>query len=88
MDKMTQQNAAMVEESTAASRSLANEASELAELVARFRTTMTTEGTRPAARSVAQSSVTRLKTAARKPAKVLGNLAVKQDLSEEDWSEF
>ncbi len=88
MDKMTQQNAAMVEESTAASRSLANEASELAELVARFRTTMTTEATRPAARSVAQASVTRLKTAARKPAKVLGNLAVKQDLSEEDWSEF
>ena len=88
MDRMTQQNAAMVEESTAASRSLASEASELAELVARFRTTVAAEAVRPAARPVSTTSVTRLKPAARKPAKVLGNLAVKQDLSEEDWSEF
>ncbi len=88
MDRMTQQNAAMVEESTAASRSLANEASELAELVARFRTSMTSVAARPVARSVASAPVTRLKPAVRKPAKVLGNLAVKQDLSEEDWSEF
>ena len=88
MDRMTQQNAAMVEESTAASRSLASEASELAELVARFRTSMSTATSRPAVRSVASAPVTRLKPAMRKPAKVLGNLAVKQDLSEEDWSEF
>lgn len=88
MDRMTQQNAAMVEESTAASRSLASEASELAELVARFRTSMSNATSRPAVRSVASAPVTRLKPAMRKPAKVLGNLAVKQDLSEEDWSEF
>lgn len=37
MDRMTQQNAAMVEESTAAARSLASEADELASLVSRFR---------------------------------------------------
>ncbi|MEW5685737.1 MAG: methyl-accepting chemotaxis protein [Pseudomonadota bacterium] len=37
MDSMTQQNAAMVKESTAAARSLAAEADELATLVARFR---------------------------------------------------
>ncbi|APH70565.1 methyl-accepting chemotaxis protein [Aquibium oceanicum] len=37
MDQVTQQNAAMVEESTAASHSLAREAEQLAELVARFR---------------------------------------------------
>ncbi|MPT48944.1 MAG: methyl-accepting chemotaxis protein [Sphingobium sp.] len=37
MDKMTQQNAAMVEESSAAVRSLANEADDLAGLVERFR---------------------------------------------------
>jgi hypothetical protein len=49
---------------------------------------MTNEAARPAARSVASAPVTRLKPAMRKPAKVLGNLAVKQDLSEEDWSEF
>jgi methyl-accepting chemotaxis protein len=38
MDRMTQQNAAMVEQSTAASRSLADEANELTALVARFST--------------------------------------------------
>ncbi|MCI3132965.1 methyl-accepting chemotaxis protein [Phenylobacterium aquaticum] len=37
MDQVTQQNAAMVEESTAASRVLAEEAQELARLVGRFR---------------------------------------------------
>ena len=37
MDKMTQQNAAMVEQSTAAARSLASEANELTSLVAQFR---------------------------------------------------
>jgi methyl-accepting chemotaxis protein len=37
MDQMTQQNAAMVEETTAASHALANDATELAELVSRFR---------------------------------------------------
>ena len=39
MDQVTQQNAAMVEESTAASRVLADEAQELARLVARFKVT-------------------------------------------------
>ena len=38
MDRMTQQNAAMVEQSTAASHSLANEAEELAHLLSRFQT--------------------------------------------------
>ena len=38
MDKVTQQNAAMVEESTAASHSLAGEAAELTRLVAQFQT--------------------------------------------------
>ncbi|NBC37527.1 methyl-accepting chemotaxis protein [Novosphingobium sp. FSY-8] len=38
MDRVTQQNAAMVEESTAAARSLADEARELGQIVARFRT--------------------------------------------------
>jgi methyl-accepting chemotaxis protein len=37
MDQMTQQNAAMVKEATAAARSLASEADELTTLVARFR---------------------------------------------------
>jgi methyl-accepting chemotaxis protein len=36
MDQVTQQNAAMVEQSTAASHALANEAEELGRLVSRF----------------------------------------------------
>jgi methyl-accepting chemotaxis protein len=39
MDQVTQQNAAMVEQATAASHSLVNEATALASLVGRFRTT-------------------------------------------------
>ncbi|MFZ2100468.1 MAG: hypothetical protein WAU86_07875, partial [Oricola sp.] len=38
MDKTTQQNAAMVEETTAASHSLADEANGLAQMVAQFHT--------------------------------------------------
>jgi methyl-accepting chemotaxis protein len=38
IDKLTQQNVAMVEESTAAARSLAQEADDLAQMVAQFRT--------------------------------------------------
>jgi methyl-accepting chemotaxis protein len=37
IDRMTQQNAAMVEESTAAARTLASEADALSNMVARFR---------------------------------------------------
>jgi len=49
MDQVTQQNAAMVEQSTAASRALAKEAEELTQLVARFRL-----GTEPGAAQPAQ----------------------------------
>jgi methyl-accepting chemotaxis protein len=38
MDKVTQQNAAMVEETTAAAQSLTHETESLAELLRRFRT--------------------------------------------------
>ncbi|MCP3056184.1 methyl-accepting chemotaxis protein, partial [Aurantimonas sp. LRZ36] len=38
MDKVTQQNAAMVEQATAASQTLSNETEELATLVGRFNT--------------------------------------------------
>ncbi len=91
MDKMTQQNAAMVEESTAASRSLATEASELAVLVARFRTSMVQETAAPVATPMtpAPTKVARIKpTRAKAAPKVVGNLAVKQVVSDEDWSEF
>jgi methyl-accepting chemotaxis protein len=52
MDQVTQQNAAMVEQSTAASHSLAGEAEELARLVGRFRTGGQAEMASSAARPV------------------------------------
>ncbi|MFD2236979.1 globin-coupled sensor protein [Aureimonas populi] len=58
MDKVTQQNAAMVEQATAAAQALTGETDELAELVGRFRTSASpAPGARkpaPAARSVTQ----------------------------------
>lgn len=49
MDSMTQRNAAMVEQTAAAARSLAEEAGELAAAVARFRTSARTAPARPRA---------------------------------------
>ena len=61
MDQVTQQNAAMVEQSTAASHSLAREADELARLVARFKVggapaqpASRAEASRPQAKPVVQ----------------------------------
>lgn len=84
MDRMTQQNAAMVEESTAASRSLAEEADDLEATVRRF-TVAEAQEQRSSRRA---SSKPRRQQAAAKPRPVVqGNLAVKVD-EEEDWSEF
>ena len=49
MDQVTQQNAAMVEQSTAASHALVQESQGLAESVARFRVGSSVAGTRPVA---------------------------------------
>lgn len=75
MDKMTQQNAAMVEEATAAARSLAGEAETLSSLVSRFRLG---EGTPPRAQPARRRAG---------PA-TYGNLALKPEEPTEDWSEF
>lgn len=104
MDKMTQQNAAMVEESTAASRSLSSEAAELASLVTRFRTTTRVDAPRPIARPVIAASapepvapieaetIERLErpkpAKPRKTSNIVGNLAVKAEVTDDDWSEF
>jgi methyl-accepting chemotaxis protein len=81
MDKMTQQNAAMVEETAASARSLASEAEELAAKVGRFQL---------GEASMAQTQRRAYAPmAARKPARmprVSGNLALKDD--SDDWSEF
>ena len=78
---MTQQNAAMVEESTAAARSLASEAEALSELVARFKLDVD-------APARAQPVAAPRKVRSRKAPVVAGNLALKVDNSDDDWAEF
>lgn len=82
MDKMTQQNAAMVEESNAAARSLTDEATELAELVQAFQT-----GQATVAIAASQKSNGARRSNYRAPV-ITGNLAVRIDHPEDDWSEF
>lgn len=84
MDKMTQQNAAMVEQSTAAARSLANEADELAKLVTGF---TFQSGSSAGSRPTEVKSLGKVEAVAARPAgAVSGNLALNMD--EDDWSEF
>lgn len=82
MDRMTQQNAAMVEQSTASSRALAAEANRLKGLVAQFRT----EHGAPRPQPVVAAAVPRLTPARARPAIVSrGALAV---AGGDDWAEF
>ncbi|WP_102959965.1 methyl-accepting chemotaxis protein [Mangrovicella endophytica] len=87
MDKVTQQNAAMVEEATAASQTLSSETEELAGLVMKFRTSASkgmpvNQGSRaaPARRSAPQRTVTQMRTTG------TGGAAPK--ISEDGWEEF
>ena len=87
MDQMTQQNAAMVEQSTAASHSLAQEAGSLADMMGRFRVrqtataaqagTASVRSTRPAAKPV---PVAMLKT--------VGGRGVSAASAQADWEVF
>ena len=79
MDRMTQQNAAMVEESAASAVNLANEAHSLAEQVARFRF-----GAERLAMSPRAAALPAPKKVASAP-HIAGNLALKV---EDDWSSF
>ena len=80
MDQMTQQNAAMVEESTAASHSLAQETTSLADLMGRFRIRAETA---PAARPAsAPRTVTALKTVGGR------GLSAVPAASTDNWEEF
>ena len=92
MDSVTQQNAAMVEEATAAARSLAAEAEDLARHVARFETGVDTGHARTADRAP-----TRIAAPMRKPAparraapapRTHGALALKVAADTDDWSRF
>jgi methyl-accepting chemotaxis protein len=86
MDQVTQQNAAMVEETTAASAALNDEAKVLQSLVARFRTggsaahSTATRYTPP----VSQPARSEVKAPVRRMPAVSGNTALSQD----DWEEF
>ena len=91
MDRMTQQNAAMVEESTAAARSLADEANELTGLVARFVTGDGPVSHAPRAPFQAAPAPRRAPPPPmRAAAFVQGNLAMQSaSLADtDDWSEF
>ena len=88
MDKVTQQNAAMVEESTAAAQTLSTETDALARVVENFKTSgagkaaaaarpVAKVDARPASRPVPQMRATGAGGAARRPA-----------ASEESWAEF
>jgi methyl-accepting chemotaxis protein len=83
MDQVTQQNAAMVEQSTAASRVLADEAQELARLVARFK--VSNGGVQLATRTVAHSAP---RPAPRTMTRGSAALAIAPQHDEESWEEF
>ncbi|AIT81793.1 chemotaxis protein (plasmid) [Novosphingobium pentaromativorans US6-1] len=88
MDQMTQQNAAMVEETMACARSLANEADQLATLVTRFQ--LRDSGRKPQRPLVGETSpaLSQNFVAPARPAlTVMGNLAVRSE-ADEDWAEF
>lgn len=92
IDKMTQQNAAMVEQSTASASNLADEANALSKLVAHFKTNSmhhqptSIPAARPAAVAVAITSARPKVLAA---PLVQGNLARKSSPpDDDDWSEF
>ncbi|MBR0556518.1 PAS domain S-box protein [Ciceribacter sp. L1K23] len=81
IDQGTQQNAAMVEESSTASASLASEASALFGLVSQFRLRGFTAATKPT--PMTASALTRVPAVAKRAASVVGNTAIK-----EDWESF
>ncbi len=81
MDRMTQQNAAMAEEATAAARILATEADELATLVSRFR--LNTTASASAARAPRRDAAS-----APKVIRTVGALALSSEATADDWNEF
>jgi methyl-accepting chemotaxis protein len=89
MDQATQQNAAMVEESTAAGHSLAHEAAELTQLIGQFRLRTSAKRDRQAGGSV--SSRPQPRKDAPRPARSSGGAAVRKVEAvekEADWAEF
>jgi len=92
MDQVTQQNAAMVEQATAASRMLADETKELSKLVARFSISgVETLQYAATARPEHQRAPQPQPAAHRRPAAapmVVGATALKAQPAADDWEEF
>jgi len=92
MDQVTQQNAAMVEQSTAASLSLSREAAELAELVGRFETSQAAAAPTPIRKTPVQQKKTRIESFARaQAAPARARIAVGAGPAaavQSDWEEF
>ena len=93
MDQVTQQNAAMVEQSTAASHALSQEAEELSGLVGRFNVgeVANVRQLRPAAakpRAVQSATVTPLRPSAGRSGAMRKPQIVPAAEPEEGWEEF
>jgi methyl-accepting chemotaxis protein len=90
MDQVTQQNAAMVEQATAASRVLADDAQELARLMARFTVSGMERAVqskpRPVARPQAEAPAPRASRPAPAPPRVVGATALAPQA--DGWEEF
>ncbi|MBW8813123.1 MAG: HAMP domain-containing protein [Caulobacterales bacterium] len=82
MDQVTQQNAAMVEEATAASHSLVTESEALARLIARFQLGAGSPAAAAAPARRPQHTATAMKTVGR------GGAAPKVEADEDAWDEF
>ena len=93
MDQVTQQNAAMVEETNAAARNMSSEAERLSGIIARFEVSQTGTRATPNGRSIVleASPVQSHRRSVPIPA-IHGNLALQRNPEamddSQDWSEF
>ena len=88
LDRVTQQNAAMVEESTAAARSLTDEARELTNIVSRFETGRQSRSADIARRVSTPPPAKAAHRPKAAPPATVGATALKVIEPQEDWSEF
>ncbi|ORE97499.1 methyl-accepting chemotaxis protein [Aurantimonas sp. 22II-16-19i] len=88
MDKVTQQNAAMVEQSTAAAQTLTAETEGLATTVGRFRIGGGAAAVRPAAAKTAQRPAASPRPVAQMRSTGAGGAARRPAQAEESWAEF
>lgn len=86
MDRMTQQNAAMVEESTAAARSLADEANDLGRLVELFQINSSAGAAQPI--QMQRTKLSAVRQPAQQTQQTWGNVALQEQVDDQDWSEF